>query len=159
MKTRDVKALVEEVLDALPRPHSEHVIDEVFSAIEHETRWRRVYESLCGSLGKTVVNNWAGFWTATALGKTGERQVPARKSTLIGSYSILDADAKPVLPKPTEADALELMAAYYRTHRDELPRDVRAHRDQILELLMEGVPAAEAFALATGARKIQGGAC
>ncbi|GHT91117.1 hypothetical protein AGMMS49545_06320 [Betaproteobacteria bacterium] len=143
MKTADVKTLVQEVLDSLPKPYTHHVIDEAFSAIEKCPSWRARYDSLCSSLGRDVVNNWGGRWIALSLGKVGEQQVPSKMSTLIGSYSILDTDAK--ARKPNKDEALQLMSDYYKSHRSELPASVRDHRDLIVDLLMGGVTAEEAF--------------
>jgi hypothetical protein len=145
MKTGPVKALVAEVLATIPPPYSEHVIDDVFFAIESTPEWFREYESMCSTLGKTVLNNWTGYWVATALGKQGEHQVPRRKSKLITSYSLLDTDAKTVMRKPKENDAREMMFAYYQAHKSELPKDIAKYRGAIIELLMEGVSPAEAF--------------
>jgi hypothetical protein len=147
MKTSDVKSLVREVLKTLPTPYSEHVIDEVFHAIEIEPRWHREYDALCATLGKTTVNTWGGYWIANALGKVGEHQVPSKRSNLIGSYSILDTDARTLVKKPKESEALQLMADYYQTHKAELPLEVRKYRDQIVELIMEGAAPNDAFAL------------
>lgn len=147
MKTSDVKALVREVLLTIDQPYSEHIIDEVFYAIEHNPGWRLEYESLCSKLGKSVVNTWGGYWTANALDKLGEVQVPSKKSTLIGSYSILDTDAKPVVARPKEPEALHIMADYYLRNKEQLSPRVREHRDLIVELLMEGMSPEEAFAM------------
>lgn len=152
MKTAGVKSLVHEVLETLPTPYSEHVIDDVFHAIELEPRWLNEYESQSAILGKTVVNTWGGFWIANALGKAGTQQVPSKKSKLIGSYSILDTDAKTVLRKPKESEALQLMADYYQSHKSDLPLEIRQHRELIVELLMEGMPAGEAFAMVLKSR-------
>lgn len=146
MRTADVRTLVREVLDTVPKPYSHHVIDEVFAAIEQEPSWRSRYDSLCSSLGRDVVNNWGGRWVALTLGKVGEHQVPSKKSTLIGSYSILDTDAKTVARKANEAEARQLMSDYYKSHKGELPPHIRNHRDMIVEFLMEGMSAEEAFA-------------
>lgn len=146
MKTTGVKLLIGQVLDTLATPYTEHVIDDVFHAIEHNPRFLEQYVSLCEKLGKNVVNNWCGQWVANALGKTGEEQVVSRKSTLIGSYSLLDALAKPVRRKPNHDDALQLMSAYYRTNRALLPSDIRVHREAIVELIMAGVSPEDAFA-------------
>lgn len=145
MITIDVRTLVREVLDTMPAPYSHHVIDEVFAAIEHQPDWRHRYDALCSSLGRDVVNNWGGRWIALTLEKVGEKQVPSQKSKLIRSYSILDTDAT-VVRKPNKAEALQLMSDYYKSHRAELPRDVRERRDLIVALLLEGVPVEEAFA-------------
>lgn len=145
MKTSGVKAMVREVLETLQTPYTEHVIDDVFQAIELNRRFLSRYHALCDELGKTVVNNWCGQWVAHALGKTGEVQVPSRRSTLIGSYSLLDADAATVARKPNEDEALQLMSDYYRANKDRLPADIRLHRDAIVELIMAGVSAENAF--------------
>ena len=148
MRTIEVKMLVREVLESVPTPYSHHVIDEVFYAIEHEPRWRSQYESLCSALGKDVVNNWGGRWIAIALGKVGEQQVPSKRSTLIGSYSLLDTDAKTIAKKPSESEALLAMSAYYQAHKDELPSAVRNFREAIVALIMEGLSPKEAFLVA-----------
>jgi hypothetical protein len=145
MKTADVKLLVREVLSTLPKPHSEHVIDDVFGAIERNRGWLQRYEAQCETLGKPVVNAWGGYWTAHALGKVGERQVPSQKSSLIGSYSLLDTDAVDVARKPKDGEARQLMADYYQAHQAELPAAIRKHRELIVELLMEGMPVPQAF--------------
>lgn len=147
MKTSAVRSLVREVLATMPPPYSEHVIDEVFRAIEVEPRWLRQYEALCTTLGKTTVNTWGGYWIANALGKLGENQVPSKRSKLIGSYSILDTDAKTIPKKPKESEALQLMADYYQEHKGELPPEVRNHRDQIVEFIVEGMAPKDAFAM------------
>lgn len=145
MKTIGVKRLVNEVLDTLPTPHTAHVIDDVFHAIEHSPTFLERYDRLCQELGKHVVNTWCGQWIANALEKTGEEQVISRKSSLIGSYSLLDTIAEPVRRKPRQDEALQMMSDYYRTNRVTLPSDIRAHRDAIVELIMAGVPADAAF--------------
>jgi hypothetical protein len=145
MRTGPVKALVNEVLATIPKPYTEHIIDDVFYAIETSPGWRMVYVSLCSKLGKSVVNNWGGYWVANALDKCGEQQVASKRSSLITSYSILDTDAKTVIKKPTEDVALQLMADYYRAHKAELPSNIRQFRESIVELIMAGMSAEEAF--------------
>ena len=139
--------MVNEVLDSLPRPYTEDVIDEVFFTIERTPKWLKEYDDNCAELGKTVVNTWGGRWIGIALGKAGERQVPSRKSKLLSSYSVLDADAPPPIRKPKQAEAAQIMSDYYQQHKTHLPADIRKHRDPIIELLMEGVPVEQAFAL------------
>jgi hypothetical protein len=145
MKTSGVKAMVREVLETLQTPYTEHVIDDVFQAIELNPKFLSRYHGLCDELGKTVVNNWCGQWVAHALGKTGEVQVPSRRSTLIGSYSLLDTDVTTIARKPNEEEALQLMFDYYRANKAQLPTDIRLHRDAIVELIMAGVSAQHAF--------------
>lgn len=146
MKTSGVKTMVREVLETLPAPYTEHVIDDVFHTIETNPQFLSRYRILCADLGKTVVNNWCGQWVAHALGKIGEVQVPSRHSTLIGSYSLLDTDAVTIARKPNENEALQLMSDYYQAHKARLPADIRLHRDTIVELLMAGTSPQDAFA-------------
>ena len=148
MKTSDVKALGQEVLAALPQPYSKDVIDEVFYVIESDPRWLRDYDALCTTLGRAVVNNWLGRWIAITLGKVSEQQVRSRKSSLIASYSLLETDARSIQRKPSEGQALKMMADYFFDHRSRLPSDIRKYRELIVELIMEGLSAEEAFAVA-----------
>ena len=148
MKTAEVKLLVREVLEAVPKPYSERVIEDVFLLIEQTPKWHVEYDRLVRSLGKDVVNNWGGSWVAQALGKVGERQASSHSCALIGSYSILDTDARTVAKKPKEAEALELMSAYYQAHKADLAPEVRKYRDEIVNLIMEGMLPERAFAVA-----------
>jgi len=148
MKTVGVKALVQEVLDTLPSPYSEHVTDDVLFAIETNPLWRRRYDSLCDALGKAVVNQWCGQWTGYALGKKGQTPVLSRKNSLSERYSLLDTDVQVRDRPPTEQEATETMAAYYRDNKDRLSVAVRGQREEIIAWIMEGIPVEEAFALA-----------
>jgi len=47
-----------------------------------------------------------------------------------------------------EAKALELMSAYFQANRATLPSSIREHREQIVELIMEGFSPEEAFDMA-----------
>jgi hypothetical protein len=51
-KTAGIKALVETVLDALPQPYTEDVIEDVFCAIESNPEWLSRYHKECECLGK-----------------------------------------------------------------------------------------------------------
>lgn len=148
MRTAEVRALVREVLSTMQPPYSHHVIDEVFEAIESNRNWRQRYDSLCAKLGRDVVNNWGGRWIAITLEKSGEQQVTSKKSTLIGSYSILDADAITVTQKPDRADAKKMMEEHYKAHKARLPANIKEFREAIIQLLMDGLPPEEAFAAA-----------
>lgn len=145
MKTAGVKSLVREVLDSLPTPYTEDVIDDVFHAIEHNPVWRRRYESQCDNLGKNTVNTWGGYWVANALGKLGERQAPSKRSTLIGSYSLLDSDALPTGRHLKESDALQMVVDYFHAHKAQLPQEIRNFREELVALVMEGMSADQAF--------------
>jgi hypothetical protein len=145
MRTSPVKALVNEILATIPQPYTEHIIDDVFFVIETSPEWRGVYESLCSTLGKSVVNNWSGYWVAKALDKCCEQQVASKRSSLIMSYSLLNTNARTARKKPTEDVALQLMADYYRANKAELPSDIRQLRESIIELIMAGMSAEKAF--------------
>lgn len=148
MRTASIKRLVEDVLSSLPRPYTGHVIEDVFVAIENSPHLRKKYDELCDEFGRTVANSLGGYWIGRALGKVGERQVTSQRTTLLGSYSVLDADAPSPGRKPNKSEAASMMSDYYRSHKDELPPDIRRHRELIIQLLMDGLPPAEAFAAA-----------
>lgn len=147
METTDVRNLVTEVLLSLKQPYSEHVIDEVFHAIESSSRWRPEYEGLCIKHTKTTVNSLGGYWIGRNLGKRGKKQVPSKQSKLIGSYSLLDTDAVPASSKPKEAEARELMSQYWQAQKSNLPpvEDMKKYRESIIELIMDGVTPEAAF--------------
>ena len=147
MRTAGVKKLVNLALDRLPKPHTEDAIDDVFHEIESDPELMIEYAALCKQLGKTTVNTWGGYHVGSAVGKTGVEQVPARKSKLIRSYSRLTAAAAAPGGKRKEAAALQLMSDYYREHKDRLPPHIRNHRADIVEMIIEGLPIEEVFAM------------
>jgi hypothetical protein len=150
MGTAGVRRLVTEVLATLPQPHTCDVVDDVFYGIEQRVDWRKRYNGLCAELGKTVANNWFGFWTANLEERHGVEQVPATKSSLIATYSRLSDEASTPRKKVKEADARERMAAYFQENKSKLPPAIRNHRETILELLISGIPAEDAFATVVG---------
>jgi hypothetical protein len=89
MKTAPIKAFVEEVLQTVPSPYGEDLINDVFVAIENNSQWLQRYEELCDEFTKDVVNQFGGFWIGRAVGRAGVRQVDS-KCSLIGSYSKLE---------------------------------------------------------------------
>lgn len=147
MRTAGVKTLVNMVLDNVPKPYTEDVIDDVFLEIESDPEFRIEYDGLCKQLGKTTVNTWGGYWIANALGKTGLDQTPARKSKLIKSYSRLTAAATATGKKRKESEALQLMSDFYLEHKSRLPVHIRNHRDDIVEMLIAGLPVEQVFAM------------
>jgi hypothetical protein len=50
--------------------------------------------------------------------------------------------------KVKESDALVLMSQYYQDHKESLPKNVRKNRELIVELIMKGFSAEEAFSQA-----------
>ena len=147
MRTAGVKKLMELALASLPLPHGEDVIDDVFCAIEQRPEWRQEYEDLCVELTKTVVNTWGGFWIANHEGRSGDQQVPSKKSTLIGAFSKLSGPAtKKAVVKVNETDARRLMSDYYHAHKSDFPERIKQGRELIIDLLIEGLPVKDAFA-------------
>jgi hypothetical protein len=147
--TAGIKALMDEALDSLPRPLTEDVTDDVFYVIETSPRLRRRYDALCDERGTTTVNTWGGFWIANAVERVGLTQVPAKKSTLIRSYSKLD---RPAPPKPgtkfAEEMARRAVFDYYVANKTHLPKDMTHLREEIVALVMEGESPESAFATA-----------
>ncbi|MES2625368.1 MAG: hypothetical protein V4628_08825 [Pseudomonadota bacterium] len=160
MKTIDVKKLVTEVLKSLPQPYSENIIDEVFFAIEINDRLFRRYSECCADLGRVKVNTAGANWVRKELGKPTLREVPAKLSKLIGTYSVLDIKATPVRKKAVankpkrvtttakkraEVDARKLLSDYYMANKPSLPPQIGLYREEILKLIRSGVPVANAF--------------
>ena len=148
MRTARLKALMEEVLKTIPKPHGEDLIEDVFVAIENNPRWLKEYESLEYNLGKNVVNPWGGFWVAHASGRIPGEQVSATRTKLIESYSKLAKGPKSAMKKVKEPEALKAMSEYFYAQRETLPAGVREQRTLILELIKAGFGAPDAFAKA-----------
>jgi len=144
--TADIKDLVTEALDSLPRPLTEDVTDDVFFAIETTPQWRARYDSLTQKHGQTTLNSWGGYWIANAVDRTGTSgQTPAQKSKLILSYSKLDQPAAPQKgKKATEAAARESVFAFYMANKSSYV-DAVSVKEEIVQLVMAGMPVAEAF--------------
>jgi len=100
-KTAEVKQLVHEVLETIPRPYRDDVIARVFEKIEHVPEYRERYETLRSTLGPNVVHQSIGSWTARALGTRGEKQISGENRLLADSYSLLK-----IHQTPSEASAL-----------------------------------------------------
>jgi hypothetical protein len=160
MKTIDVKKLVTEVLATLPQPYSENIIDEVFFAIEQNDRFFRRYSECCSDLGRIKVNTAGANWVRKELGRTTLRESPAKLSKLIGTYSVLDIKAAPVIRKPAvkkvktisavakkrlEVSARKSLSDYYMANKASLPAEIGLYREQIIALIKSGIPVAEAF--------------
>jgi hypothetical protein len=122
-------------------------------AIENHKEWLEEYEALCVDLRKWVVNNWIGVWVRELLGGTAIQQVASRRTSLAGSYSKLSFGppagsvhpSKTVRVKRKESEALQLMSSYYYAHKSELPADISRFRQPIVDLLMQGVSAEDAY--------------
>lgn len=147
MQTAGIKELVTEVLESLPAPHTEDVIDDAFQAIEGQPKWLATYDMLVARHGKATVNSFVGWWIARYEERAVKEVAPA-KSKLADNYSKLGGPAKKMGKKVKPQGALDLLAAYYQEHRDSLPASIRGSRELIQELIMEGLPVEEAFSQA-----------
>lgn len=148
MRTARLKQLIDEVVKSLPTPHTEDVIEDAFVAIEGHPLWRKSYDEMVYEMGKPAVNAWAGFWIAHAVGRVGDGQVPAARSSLIESYVKLVAPAAKRGKKLKEAEALKGMHDHFQAHRDTLPASIREQRELIVALIMAGIQPEVAFAKA-----------
>ena len=143
-----LKQLIDEVLDAIAKPHTEDVIEDVFLAIEKNETWRKSYDRMVYESGKSTVNSWAGFWISHAEKRVGSTRETAGKSTLIESYAKLVEPSLKRNKKVKEPEALKAMHDHFLAHRDNLPADIRDHREVIVALIMDGIGVEAAFAQA-----------
>jgi hypothetical protein len=148
--TRSVrlKQLVDLVLDQLPKPHTEDVIEDVFVAIEANPEWKKSYDRMVYESGKPTVTSWASFWISHSEQRTGDQRETAARSSLIESYSKLSAPAVKRGKKVKEPDALKAMHDHFTAHRANLGADIRDQREVIVALIMDGMPVEAAFAQA-----------
>lgn len=145
MQSLRLKQLVNEVLEHLPAPHTEDVIEDVFVAIEHNPAWRKSYDEMVYERGKATVNAWGGFWISHAVGRVGEHRESAARTTLIESYSKLVSPAAKRSKKIKEPEALKAMHEHFVANRASLPASIRDHREVIVALIMEGIEPEAAF--------------
>jgi hypothetical protein len=143
-----LKQLVEQVLEQLPKPHTESVIEDVFFAIEGEPTWRSSYDRMVYECGKPAITSWAAFWISHAEKRTGEERKSASRGTLIDSYAPLVTPTGKLNKKVKEPEALKAMHDHFVAHRAELPPVIRDYRDMIVALIMDGVDTEVAFAKA-----------
>jgi hypothetical protein len=88
-KTKEVLELVRDVLQTMPRPYSEDVIEDVFVAIEQNPLWHQRYTEQSAELRDWVVNNWIGKYTKRLTGMENIREVGATRTNLIKNYTKL----------------------------------------------------------------------
>jgi len=88
-KTQGVQDLSKDVLPTLPTPYGEDVIEDVCLAIERNPGWMSRYQRLVNTLGRDVTNNWIGQYVKDIVGMNTVRQVDAKRSRIIGSYTKL----------------------------------------------------------------------
>ena len=143
-----LKQLVDQVLDRLPEPHTEEVVEDVFLAIEGDPVWRSTYDRMVYESGKPLVTAWASFWISHAEKRTGEQREAAARSSLIESYSRLVTPTAKRAKKATQEAALKAMHDHFLANRATLPQDIRDYRDTIVTLIMDGIATDVAFAQA-----------
>jgi hypothetical protein len=89
-KTQGVYDLCEEILQTMQPPYGEDIIEKVCLEIEKHPKWRQRYEELCEDLQKPwIVNNRIGMYVKEITGMKSGRQVKAKHSKIIGSYTKL----------------------------------------------------------------------
>jgi hypothetical protein len=145
-----LKQLVDLVLDGLPKPHTEDVIEDVFVAIEGNAEWKKTYDRMVYESGKPTVTSWASFWISHSEQRTGDQRETAARSSLIESYAKLIAPTAKRGKKVREPEALKAMHGHYLAHRDTLGVDIRDHREVIVALIMDGIAVEAAFEAAVG---------
>jgi len=89
-KTDGVAELVRVILQTLPKPYGEDIIEDVFVAIEHNPNWLKRYNELGTELSEVwVVNNWVGQHTRAQTGYETIKEVSTTRTKLAKSYSKL----------------------------------------------------------------------
>lgn len=88
-RTQGVHDLVTEILQQVPSPYNEDIIEDVFLAIENSQQWMNRYRELEADLGHDVTNNWIGRHTKDITGMNTVREVSAKRSRLIKDYTKL----------------------------------------------------------------------
>ena len=89
LKTQGVHDLVVLTLRRFSSPYNTDIIEDVFLAIEGDHYLMKRYSQLAGELRAWVVNNWIGIYTKQETGMNSIRQVDAKRSSLITSYTKL----------------------------------------------------------------------
>jgi hypothetical protein len=145
MKSLRLKNLVDEVLEQLPAPRTDDVIEDVFLGIEGNEAWKASYDRMVYESGKAAVIAWTGFWISHAEQREGDQRQTAARSSLIESYSKLDVKTAKRGKKVKEAEALKAMHEHFIANRATLPADTRDYREVILALIMDGIPTEAAF--------------
>ena len=140
-----LKQLVDSVLERLPKPHTEDVIEDVFVAIEGNAEWRKTYDRMVYESGKAAVHSWASFWISHSEQRVGDQRETAARSSLIESYSKLAAPAAKRGKKVKEPEALKAMHDHFLANRESLGADIRDHREVIVRLIMDGMAVETAF--------------
>ncbi|MBN1583131.1 MAG: hypothetical protein JXA89_20650 [Anaerolineae bacterium] len=89
LKTQGVYDLVKEVLETMPQPYGEDVVEDVCLAIENNPYYLQRYQELSAELVAWVVNNWIGQYVKQITGMRSIREVKAKRSHLITAFTKL----------------------------------------------------------------------
>ncbi|TWO71443.1 hypothetical protein FN976_11030 [Caenimonas sedimenti] len=144
--TRDIRDLVQLVLDEGAVVCDEHVIDNLLAIIEHSAAHRRTYDALCEKHGATVTNQMTAKWTKSILGWDTVAEVEARKNTLTQFYSILTPLSRKLTLEEQRSRAGNDVLAFYRRYKDSLDRNlVLPLRDELESQVLAGMPVEEAY--------------
>ena len=88
-KTEGVNQLVHAVLQTIPEPYREDIIEDVFLLIKKSPDWHMQYKQLCDELNKGVVNIWIAKYTKKNTGLNSDERKTAKPGGLIHSYTKL----------------------------------------------------------------------
>jgi hypothetical protein len=88
-KTAGVERLVWDALQQISEPYGEDIIEDICLIIERNADLLQRYDELSADLRSGVVNNWIGQYTKQLVGMQTVRQVDAKRSKLITSYTKL----------------------------------------------------------------------
>jgi len=89
LKTQDILDLVREVLNNIPEPWPNDIIDQVCLAIERNAVWNNLYNQLKAIYGIDVLNQMIGRHTFALSGFNQSGPVRPAKSKIIKTYSWL----------------------------------------------------------------------
>lgn len=84
-----VSDFVKEVMSGIPKPWGTDLVDRVFTAIENNPEWMRVYHTLIDAHGKYMVHNSIGLNVMALSGMKSLDRVQPASSSLIENYTEL----------------------------------------------------------------------
>jgi hypothetical protein len=85
-----IEAMIAVILDRLPRPYGEDVIEDVFVEIERSPHQLRKYEQLCATHEQKTANQRIGHLTRVLTGyRDGKASNKTTRTTLAQSYTKL----------------------------------------------------------------------
>ena len=144
--TSPIRDLVARVLDTLPLPFTDDLIDDLLFEIEQTPALLSEYRQLESRFGQHVLHTMIGRWTSRLVERRGEREVSSKRNHLTARYSVLDQPAPPRLTAQQLVQAAsEEVFQFFNRHREAIPKDVRAHKDELVRRVAGGDLAEAAF--------------